>query len=399
MLGVSDAPVVVTGEGQMLPGSAVSPVQIELRDADFSVTLAGRSFTATYRDVTTIAVDQGRVLLHVGSTRLLAGRLGDRLGTLVATLRDRRARQMLTDRLVDLPRADALELAEFRSGDDHGVAQLAYHPWGVALIPLDERQRWRLLRRGDIERVTVEQSLGRVRVDVRPRPSEPDARPIELLGLGAAAERERGRLDELRAAAVADAAAIVGRVAPALVSDHVTTVAPLLVDGRPAQPRELGASWSPLETAVLGDPMYAATYAALRARSPSGTAWLSLAPKKPTDPTEHMAWFFVALANDLVAFELVSEGSHATYLFRAGGAPDAAVYDVSESLIDTRFLREPIYMTDAELALPDNERYRFAIAALPSLRAARARFVRRLIHTDEEAWAASLDEAIRAGGT
>jgi hypothetical protein len=401
MVGVSEAPVVVTGEGQILPGTGgAGSVRFELRDADFSfVSDAGSPLVASYRDVTTIAVDHGRVLLHVGSSRLLAERLGDRLGTLVATLRDRRARQLLTDRLIDLPRDDALEMAEFRSGDDHGVAQLAYHPWGVALIPLDERQRWRLLRRADIERVSVEQSFGRVRVDVRARPSEPDARPIELLGLGAAAERERGRIDGLRAAAVADAAAIIGRLAPALAADQLTSVAPMLVDGRPSQAAELGASWGSLENAVLGDPTYAATYAALRSRSPSGAAWLSLAPKKPEDPTEHMAWFFVALPNDLVAFELVSEGSHATYLFRAGGAPDGAVYEVSESLIDTRFLREPIYMTDAELAAPENQRYRYAIAELPSLRAARSRFVRRLIHTDEEAWAASLDEAIQPGGT
>ncbi len=111
-----------------------------------------------------------------------------------------------------------------------------------------------------------------------------------------------------------------------------------------------------------------------------------------------MAWFFVALPQNLLAFELVSEGSHATYLFRAGDSLDAAVFDVSESLIDSRFLREPIYMTDADLAAPDNVRYRFAIAALPSLRAARARFVRRLIHTDDESWTASLDEAIKMGG-
>ena len=75
------------------------------------------------------------------------------------------------------------------------------------------------------------------------------------------------------------------------------------------------------------------------------------------------------------------------------------MFDISESLIDSRFLREPIYMTDTDLAASDNVRYRFAIAALPSLRAARARFVRRLIHTDDESWAAALDEAIKTEGT
>ena len=63
-----------------------------------------------------------------------------------------------------------------------------------------------------------------------------------------------------------------------------------------------------------------------------------------------------------------------------------------------RFLREPIYMTEAQLGAPENLRYRLAISALPSLRAARARFVRRLIHTDEESWSTALDEAVTDGG-
>ena len=74
------------------------------------------------------------------------------------------------------------------------------------------------------------------------------------------------------------------------------------------------------------------------------------------------------------------------------------MFDISESLIDTRFLREPIYMTDTELSAPDNQRYRFAISALPSLRAARDRFAKRLIHTDAESWAKSLDKAITTEG-
>jgi hypothetical protein len=124
--------------------------------------------------------------------------------------------------------------------------------------------------------------------------------------------------------------------------------------------------------------------------------------------SDYYSWFFVALPGNLVAFELVSEGSHATYLYRVvpraqyrGEAPTeladavtAAVFDVSECLIDTRFLREPIYLTDSALADPKYTRYRFAIAALPTLRAARWRFVGRLMHRDDASWSASLDDAI-----
>jgi hypothetical protein len=108
-----------------------------------------------------------------------------------------------------------------------------------------------------------------------------------------------------------------------------------------------------------------------------------------------MCWFLVALPGDLLAFELVSEGSHATYLFRARVSFEAAVFDVSECLIDSRFLRSAIYLTDVALAQPTNEKQRLAVAALPSLRAARARFVGRLIHTDEAAWTAALDDVLK----
>ncbi len=79
--------------------------------------------------------------------------------------------------------------------------------------------------------------------------------------------------------------------------------------------------------------------------------------------------------------ELVSEGAHATYCFRvlprasyAGQAPaamrpalDGAVASISQTLLDIRFLREPIGLPDAALASPDYLRYRLAIAELPSL--------------------------------
>jgi hypothetical protein len=396
VVGVSDAPILVSGEGKVLPAQGTSAaVRFELRPADFTVSSASRQLTANYRDVATIVVDQGRVLLDIGGTKLLAERLGDRLGTLVGTLRERRARQLLTDRLIDLPTADGIPLVEYESDGEHGVAQLAYYPWGVALIPVDERRPWRLVRRADIAAATADKGRGRVRVELTRRPSATDVRPIELLGLGLDAEREGARMARLRQGAFDDATAIIAQLVPNATSGDRDRTAALLVDGRPATADEIGGAWTALEPAVLAEPTYAATYAALRDRSRGGGTWISLAPTKPNDPTAHMAWFFVSLPKDLVAFEMVSEGSHATYLFRANGDPAATVYDVSESLIDTRFLREPIYMTDQDLAAPDNQRYRFAIAALPSLRAARGRFVRRLIHADDESWATALDESIK----
>ena len=397
----TDAPVVVAGLGRNM-AQDVGPTAFRLdmgRDS-FSVAIAGQQpVVAAYRDLETVAVDQARVLLVLGGgqVRLVAEQLGAGLATLVGELRDRRARQMLTDRLIDLPDDERLELVEYAGGGEHGVAQLAFHPWGFALMPLDERRSWCQVRRADIVAVTPDQSQGRLRLEVAARPGR-DGYSFEVLGLGLDTVRTAQRFSVLHDGALADAAAIVAGLlpdAPLTVRQHAGS---LLVDGRPTSQTELGDAWAPIEHAVLSEPAFAATYAALSAKSEDGAAngrWLALAPTRPLDPTDHMAWFLVALPANLLAFELVSEGAHATYLFRAGDSYEAAVYDVSECLIDTRFLRSAIYLTDAALADARYLTQRLAIAALPSLRAARARFVGRLIHTDEAAWAASLDEALK----
>ena len=391
MVGAVDSPVVVTGTGRNIgAGGNPTPMRAELRSADFTISLDGQlPVVAAYRDIATIAVDQGRVLFHIsGGTRLMAEQLGAGLGTLVRELRERRARQMLTDRLIVLSAQDRLEMVEYSSAAEHGVGLLAFHSWGFALIPLDERHGWRLIRRAEIKNVQVEQSEGRLRVD-----------SITFSGLGLDSIRLAQRFTGLRERALVDAAEIVNRLMPGAPLESRSLAASLLIDGRPISTQELGETAPDIERAVLADPTYATTYATLvhKATDPGVDAprWVAIAPRRPGDTSEHMAWFLVGLPGGLLAMELVSEGAHATYLFRGRDSLESAVRDVSEFLIDARFLREPIYLDESALNEPQHMRYRLAIAALPSLRAARARFVDRLIHTDEEAWARSLDEHIQ----
>ena len=132
---------------------------------------------------------------------------------------------------------------------------------------------------------------------------------------------------------------------------------------------------------------------------------------RPGNPDDARVWFLVGLPGNLVALELVSAGAHATYLFRVTprAAFDArtadpahlaaAVREISEALVDSRFLREPMALPDDRLAEPRYLHYRLAIAALPSLAAARARFVARLVHADPASWAAALDDLIRWHGS
>jgi hypothetical protein len=204
-----------------------------------------------------------------------------------------------------------------------------------------------------------------------------------------------------------DAAAIVSGLIPDAPYGVRASASATLLEGRPASPATLGEAWGPLERAVLGHPPFDESYAALRAVAGGETAarWLVAAPERPGAPEVPRLWFLVGLPGNLVAMELVSEGAHATYLFRVvpraaftGTLParalEAAIADVSEALIDARFLREPMALPAARLAGPEALRYRLALAALPSLAAARARFVARLVHSNTEAWTAALQDVV-----
>ena len=436
------APVLVEGEGRLIaPGGAAGRLTLALEDDGFTFDVAGTGLRlAAYRDLSVIAAQPGAVLLVVGSTpdapRLVCERLGTGLGLLVRELRDRRLRQRLRDRFVELPAGEPIELEEYeaadrddgaafggsvgfdgslgaggapaepgqggpeiRAGRSGGVAQLAYHDRGFVLAPVDD-STWRAVPRGSIERVEEIPASGAVHVDCG-RLGE-----IRLLRLGRASARHAARLQGLRDGAAADAAALVEALIPDAPHAARDLAARLLVDGRPATPEALGAAWGPLETAVLGTPPFAESYRALvTAAGTPPLRWLSLAPEAPGSPVPR-AWFVVALPGNLLAMELVTGGAHATYCFsivppsgylgrppsEMSGPCEAAVASLSGTLVDIRFLREPIGLPDDALAAPGHTRDRLAIAALPSLAAARRAFVARLVH--DERWTASLEDLV-----
>ena len=419
---------------QLHPGSV--PLRIRLEDDSFSFDLAGgRLRRAAYRDLAVIAVQPNGALLVLGTgpapPRLVCEQFGSHLGLLVRQLRDRRLRQRMADRFIELPGTELIELVEFdvwRSfaglpGDPDvpgslvtpsvasapsasGVGQLAYHAGGFVLAPVEERDPWLVVPRGHVGSVTLHLDAGEVIVKTV------DGVLVRLLRLGEAAFHHGQRLDALRRSALADASALVQALIPDAPFDARDRASALLVDGRPADPGTLGAAWASLESAVLTVPPFAESYRALVQAAGGGEAvrWLSVAPESPGSD-QPRSWFMVALPGNLVAMELVSEGAHATYCFRAvprasyaGETPEsmrpafnAAVAFLSDALLDVRFLREPIGLPDAALAAPEYTRYRLAMGVLPSLVAARAAFVARLVH--DAGWAAALDDLVRWHGT
>ncbi|MCU0505778.1 MAG: hypothetical protein MUE82_08405 [Chloroflexi bacterium] len=397
----------VAGEVRV-PGGPARGASIALGRETFLLRIEGTApATIAYRDLATIAIDGGVGLLVAGdgetAPRWLLERWGTSLGPTIAALRERRLRQRLSDGLVRVP-DDPIPLVEYAlpDGSEAGVAHLVLHPWGAVVAPLDERRPWIRLRRSGIGSVDAVPAFGGLRVH-----ASDGTAIVDLPRLGDAVARVRAALEAARDAAVVDAGALLTALAPDLPFAARDRAARAMADGRPAHRVALDEAWTPLEAAVLTEPTFAESYAALLARSGGGDAqrWIAIAPEEPGSPTPK-SWFLVTLPGNLVALELVSEGAHATYCFRAGpraehpgGPTDPAAASeraraVSEALIDARFLREPMALPDERLARPEGRRYRLALAALPSLAAARAAFVARLVHRDPTSWSAALDDLI-----
>jgi hypothetical protein len=90
----------------------------------------------------------------------------------------------------------------------------------------------------------------------------------------------------------------------------------------------------------------------------------------------------------------------ATYFFKATGRKeysltknedlakdlDIFIKNITRSLIEINFRREPIYLTEDQLESTEYTQYRFAIAKIPSLKTLRNQFVGRVIHESIEQW-------------
>jgi hypothetical protein len=410
------------GEGRLAgPGAVSEEATVSIDSAGLTLQIgSARPVRANHRDISLLAIQQATVLLVLGegsdSMRFILEKFADRLGPMVRLLRELRLKQRLTDGLVQVP-DDPAELVEFAwapttgplgPGPDgpataaNGVGQLVVQPWGFVVCPLDERLTWIHFRRASMNTVKTS-NPGEVAIDGEPG-------TLVLRGLGPASTRLHDQLAKLRDGAFADAAGFVDELMPDAPFGVRQKASDLLVDGRPTRPDKFGdAGWPIVETAVLGEPKFAASYESLCSIAGSAAPrWVAMSPEDPggKDPK---IWFLIAMPGNLVALELVTAGAHATYFFRVrprasykgeppdklGIAAEQAVRDISEALVDCRFLREPMALPADQLKLPKYLRYRLALAVLPSLSWARARFVARIVHRSEASWAAAVADLIR----
>jgi hypothetical protein len=100
-------------------------------------------------------------------------------------------------------------------------------------------------------------------------------------------------------------------------------------------------------------------------------------------------WFFFPMTNGMVAWEATTGSGRATYFFR--GDTDS-VGTLTRGLTLVSFRREPVYLSDESLhQTPKFHRYAIGARKLPELRALRAAYVGRAIHSSLEAWQTQVD--------
>ena len=98
-------------------------------------------------------------------------------------------------------------------------------------------------------------------------------------------------------------------------------------------------------------------------------------------------WYFFPLARNIAAWEATTGSGRATYFFRADPPAAAAVARLTRGLALVNFRREPIYLPETSLLQqPRFRRYAIGARKLPDLRALRAAYLGRAIHSSQETW-------------
>ncbi len=423
-------------------GSAVPPVGVSVEVADESVTLvpdSGSPITLAYLDVDDVWDDDYTLhLTDFAGRRYDLSMLGKAYGQVLADVRRLRNDQLQHDLLLTgVNLQDTFPSARWFPGGAASPIVCEMRVFEDLMVVVPERGVMWGLPYSFVEDVRFDSDLYQVHVSV-------DDGAEHVFGmLGKRSEEFVNELRRNMDALAARTARSLGFLVPGLEPAVMSRVAARMRDGRAVQQHEIDdvapGVWPRLVNAVMGTPDLQSTYARLTSMCPPG--WAALGVKavltqeddssaasgeqwqpagdgssESADAEENVAgvtedetgrdrtilWFFIPLADgerplNAVAQEITSEKGHATYVFRlmppeqfetarqAGdaalaGAVTAAIARLNRALLTLNFRREPIYLTDDQIATGRWARYRAAVRKLDYLQWARTAFLGRAIH-------------------
>ncbi len=208
---------------------------------------------------------------------------------------------------------------------------------------------------------------------------------------------------------------------PALDSSTIRRIARLMKEGRAARRMDIESIspglWSELEN-KLTEFGIKDEYEYLKSISQAERMCIGVKKGLMGDLTSEYIWFLAPVfSNDpsqpgnAIAMEATSaDGSgRATYFFKIIEREqyaklknpeelkievDKTLKKISRDLLSVNFRREPIYLTDQQLASPDYIGYQRAIAKIPSLRELRHLFIGRVLHHSPEQWKAAVSQLL-----
>jgi hypothetical protein len=296
---------------------------------------------------------------------------------LLAAWRDRTVRCLLLEDLEEVARFDAA------ANGVRGQARL--YGSNLATLPLgaDPAQ----VRLADVDAVTFDEATYSVVIEAA-------TGRLVVSKLGKKTEEFREKLAAALDAIRSRTAGTLRRVFPFLNPDQLRRLTTAMPEGRSVSRETLAAIDAKLPDALIAtaiDDSLAPYCDELRKRS-TGAWHAGFKFTRPDEQEESgeplFFWFFLPLTGkDLVAWEATTGSGRATYFFRSSTPVDR----LTRGLALVNFRREPVYLPDDSLAQqPRYHRYAIGARKLPDLRALRASYAGRAIHSSVEEWVAQI---------
>jgi hypothetical protein len=350
--------------------------------------------------------------LHTGralTLRQFGGSFGNLSDGLLAAWRDRMVRCLLLEDMQEIGRFTG-SLASARVGV--APSEFRLYQTNIAALPLAETPvQWRL---ADIDSVkfdesswttTLTASMGRISISKLAKRTDEFTQKLE------------GAISALKT----EAADALHRLFPFLNPDQLQRLAALMPEGRSAPLGSIEEIHAKLPGALLATAVSAKHKPFFEALCAHSSPEVLLAGFKFIRGDEETAdtdgageegeqdaeaeddgrpklfyWFFVPIRDrKIMAWEATTGSGRATYFFRYEGDAVQAAQQLTRGLALVNFRREPVYLPDESLEQqPRFHRYAIGARKLADLRALRAAYLGRAIHTSMETWAGQVERLI-----